>query len=239
MSDIKKDPFEVNDEQNGVHVGRNTTGVTKDNRKRKFQNRATASMKLSAKSAWINGMSNSEVQKIGGCTSLTLEKWITEWKNDRTQLMQKLRLSELRLSVSEQDIIDHKDYIENLKLLRKQHEIELTELSSVASCLQSILEQLEQHEDFDGKDFRQISALLKGFANAKTARTKIQNDYIKVCDTLNHETGITAYHKAGASRLNEHQRAKGRLDAEMERRELGMSTQSDQQKQGFFDVSPS
>ena len=120
--------------------------------------------------------------------------------------------------------------------MKTKHESELNLLDDISNALNLALENLESHPDFDSTDFKQVCAMLKSFASAKDSRSKLQQDYIKCCDTLNAETGITTYHKAAGNKINEIAKAEGRLEIARKRKEEGLETSTEQKQGGFFNV---
>jgi len=210
--------------------------VDEKDRKHKFVSRPTAGEKMQAKSAWLSGLNNSEVLKIANCTRMTLEKWITEWNSERTSAMLGLRAKQLELNVTDVEINEHQVYIDNLRTLKEQYETELPMLSKIANALEKIIEDLENHPDFDAKDFKQMMGLLKTYATAKTSRSALQTNYMTCVNQLNAETGITAYHKAAGNKVNEVYKAEGRLEIARKRRDEGLETSTEKKKGSFFDV---
>lgn len=214
----------------------NTKQIDEKDRKHKFVTRPKASEKMLAKSAWLSGLRDSEVLKIGNCTPLTLEKWQTEWRNDRNKALLALRGKQLELSVSEVEINEHQDYIDNLRTLKIQYEAEIPMIDSTVSLLQDMLDKLSRHPDFDSKDFRSVVTALKVYTEAKSHRAALQGNYITCVNQLNQETGITAYHKAAGNKINEAYKAEGRLEIARKRQEEGLETSTEKREKGFFDV---
>jgi len=147
-----------------------------------------------------------------------------------------LRASQLEINVTDIEINEHRDYIETLRTLKTKHENELKKLDNIVNSLNIIIDDLAEHPDFEQRDFKQMMSMMKSYATAKTARSGLQQDYIKCCDTLNAETGITAYHKAAGNKVNEVAKAEGRLEIARKRKEEGLETSTEKRKEGFFDV---
>lgn len=198
--------------------------------------RTTKREMLACKMGYLNGLNDEELMKLGGCCSRTLDNWKSSWNTERLRAMQNLRASVLEISITDKEIDEHQDYIKNLRSLKEQYETELPMLSKISNALENILLELENHPDIDKKDYRQISALLRTYADAKNHRSQLQADYQKVANQLNNETGITAYHKAGAGKINEVAKAEGRLEVARKRRDEGLETSTEKRKGGFFDV---
>ena len=213
-----------------------SVGKPEKKRESRYKIRPTDQSKLLRKNAWMNGLSKAELVKIGMCSDRTLDNWIAEWKDARTDALMTLRASQLEINVTPKEINEHNDYILTLRKLKAQHEVELDDLDAISGCLKDILRDLQQHPDFDSVDYKQISNLLRSFVSAKSARSSLQSDYIKCCDTLNENTGIRAYHKAAGNKVNEVAKAQGRLEIARIRKEEGLETSTEKRKGGFFEV---
>ena len=198
--------------------------------------RPTDQEKFLCKTAWLSGQTETELVKIGNCSPTTLQKWKQQWKNARTDAMMVLRGNQLDLNVTDKEINERRDYIETLRNLKSKHENELDLLETITEKLNIVIDDLAEHPDFEQKDFKQMVAMMKSYAISKTSRSQLQADYIKCCDTLNAETGITAYHKAAGNKVNEVAKAEGRLEIARRRKEEGLETSTEQRKKGFFDV---
>ncbi len=213
-----------------------TKQIDEKDRKHKFVTRPKASEKMLAKSAWLSGLTNSEVLKIGNCTPLTLEKWETEWRSQREKALLALRGKQLELRVSDVEINEHQAYIDNLRSLKEQYETELPLIDDITELLQNVLDRLAKHPEFDSKDFKSVVAAIKTYGATKSHRAAIQANYITCVNQLNQETGITAYHKAAGNKINEAYKAEGRLEIARKRQEEGLETSTEKREKGFFDV---
>ena len=151
--------------------------VKDSERKKPFATRPSQQEKSLCKNAWLSGMPNGELVKIGNCSPRTLDNWKAEWKDLRTDALFMLRSSQLEINVTEVELQEHRDYIETLRSLKTKHESELNLLDDISNALNLALENLESHPDFDSTDFKQVCAMLKSFASAKDSRSKLQQDY--------------------------------------------------------------
>lgn len=223
-------------------IDENTGSSSGAKKKRAFVTKPTASEKTAAKAAFLSGLGDDDLIKIGNCTPLTLQKWKGEWRDARTSALMVLQRQTLSLNVTDFEIEEHLVYIQGLRTLKAQHEVELESLSTMVNALQKITLKLESHPDFERLDFKQVCSALKAYAEAKDSRSKVQSDYIKCCDTLNTETGLTAYHRAGAAQVMEMKRAEGRIEAAKQRIIAGVGAEHEiaraeaNKEQGFFDV---
>lgn len=227
-SSVKANPFKRERKTPNTTSGKNPNLIGKS--------RPTKNEKLNCYIGYLNGLDDVDLLVVGNTTPATLEKWKLEFNDQKTSALMKLRLSSLEIVVTDKEINEHKDYITNLRSLKTQHESEIESLSNIVNALQKITLKLEAHPDFESLDFKQVCAALKSYAEAKDARSKVQADYIKCCDTLNTETGITPHRKAGANKINEIAKAEGRLEIARQRRDEDLLTSTERRKDSFFDV---
>lgn len=191
-----------------------------------------------AHAAYLSGISSTiELCSIANCSYVTITRWLKEWQDERLKHLATMKLRSLSLDVTSVEIDEHYHYVCRLRELCSTLSEEIKESNKIVESLQNVVTMLERHPDFEQRDFKQVCSALSSYAHANNARSKLQSDYIKANKELHTETGLRAYHDAASGRIKEVERRRGRNDADLERKDLGLTDTKDPKSSGFFEAS--
>lgn len=171
--------------------------------------------KLLCKLAFLNGETDKHrLGEIGGCCEKTLiERWIPEFEMEKKKMFLSFRNVSLNLSVTDQDLAEHLEHVENLRRIACSYENGIKCHKAIQTSLEAILGQLRENEGFVDKDWQSLKALIEGTMTSSKAYDQAVTQYIKVKNELFKANGIEAHHAAAAGRIKEAERLRGKDDA--------------------------
>lgn len=171
--------------------------------------------KSDCKLAYMAGENDRETLcKIGNCHVKTLlESWLPEFEKEKKEMILGFSDSSFQLGVTEAELAHHLAYIRQLRTMADQYKTEVEDYDRIRNSLNVILEQLEEHSEFDEKDFKQICSLLNIFVTSKKAYDTSVAQYVKITKEWTHATGVEAHHNAASARIKEAERLRGKDDA--------------------------